>query len=124
MTNPHIKICTHNTNYVLLLQKLLSNISGLELWCLMPLSAIYQLYLGSQLYLKKPTDLPQVTFKLYHMMFHRVHLAMSGIQTHNVVFHFFYDVAVNFIGGRNLSSGRKTTVPALKSLTNCLSHNH
>ena len=61
----------------------------------MPLSAIYQLYHGSQLYwwrkpcyLKKPTDLPQVTFKLYHMMFHRVHLAVSGIQTHNVVFHF------------------------------------
>ena len=48
---------------------------GLCLWCLMPLSIIFQLYRGSNFYCGekrntrgKTTDISQVTDKLYHIM--------------------------------------------------------
>ena len=56
------------------------SILRLELWCLMPLSTIWWRKLQYQ---EKTTDLSQVTDKLDHIMFNRVHLAMSGNGTHN-----------------------------------------
>ena len=55
---------------------------GLGLWCLTPLSTIFQLYrhCGGQFHWWGKPEICRKSDKLYHLMLYR----LSGIQTHNV----------------------------------------
>jgi hypothetical protein len=84
-----IQVEVKNAKYVFIkMLQLLRRIAGL--WCLTPLSTIFQLYRGSQFYWwRKPqnpaktTDLSQVTDKFNYIILYQVHLPMNWVQTHN-----------------------------------------
>ena len=67
-------------------QNIISNVR-LGLGCLTPLSTIFQLYRGGVLLVEEarvPVENHRpVADQLYHIMLYQVHLALSGIRTHN-----------------------------------------
>ena len=66
-----------------------SSLKGVGLWCITPLSTIFQLYPGGQFYWwRKPeypggknTDVLQVTDKSHNVVLSTLHI--SGVRSHN-----------------------------------------
>ena len=60
------------------------------LWCLTPLSTIFQLLRSDQVLVEEAEvgenpDLPQVTDKLFHIILYQVHLVWAGLELPTLV---------------------------------------
>ena len=93
------------------------------LWCITPLSTIFQLYRGSWWrkpeYPEKTTDLSQVTDKLYHIMLYWVRFAWTGFELTTLVV-----VDTDCTGKSKCYAITPMTVPSLTMNISSLSINH